>query len=80
MTDAGDVNQGALFLAYARFYHWPGDFKRRVYETLPDAEVAKLSADQLRHAIDNSGAVLRDFDTGELVVFDPCAMEALARP
>jgi hypothetical protein len=69
--------QEALFLVYARYYRWPGDPKRRIYETLTTAEVGGLSASQLREAIDNSAAVLRDIDTGELVVFDALAMEAL---
>ena len=74
-----NAQKEALFditdLGYCRYYRWLGDPLHRVYETVPDKETDVLTADELREAIASSAAVLRDVDTGELVVFQPLAME-----
>ncbi len=63
-------------------YRWPDDddLGGRIYEALTSAEVADLTADELRAAIESSGTVMRDVDNGLLSVFDSCAMELEDEP
>ena len=58
-------------------YHWPDEPASWVYDTLTDAEVNELTADQLREAMGHSGGavIMRAADTGTLCVFQAAEME-----